>query len=65
MPNATPVAYRPQYELYPGKICTGEEAAECRRCVERMLAALGRRAGAGYGHSRVGHGTTRGGVATL
>ena len=30
MPNLSPVKNRKQYELYDNKICTGEEAAECR-----------------------------------
>ena len=54
MPNATPVTYRPRYELYPGKICLGEDAATCRGCVEGMLAGLGRTIATGPGHSRVG-----------
>lgn len=52
MPNATPVQYREQYQLYPGKICLGEEAAECRQCVEAMIEGLGRTVGIGFGHSR-------------
>jgi biotin synthase len=52
MPDATPVEYRERYQLYPGKICLGEEAAECRECVEAMIASLGRKVGTGYGHSR-------------
>jgi biotin synthase len=52
MPNATPMKYRERYQLYPGKICTGEEAAECRQCVEAMIFSLGRTVGNGYGHSR-------------
>jgi len=54
MPNATPMEYRERYQLYPGKICTGEEAAECRQCVEAMISSLGRTVGNGYGHSRRG-----------
>ena len=52
MPNATPAEYRGRYQLYPGKVCLGEDAAECRECVEAMVASLGRRVGTGYGHSR-------------
>lgn len=44
MPNLTPVKYRTQYELYDGKICTGEEAAECRGCLEKRIEAAGYRA---------------------
>lgn len=41
MPNLSPQAVRKKYELYEGKICTGEEAAECRGCLERRMAAIG------------------------
>ena len=41
MPNLSPVKVRNQYELYDNKICTGEEAAECRRCLENRVAAAG------------------------
>lgn len=41
MPNLTPVKYREQYELYDNKICTGEEAAECRGCLERRIESAG------------------------
>jgi biotin synthase len=51
MPNCTPVQYRDRYQLYPGRICTGESAPECRRCVEAMVLSLGRTVATGYGHS--------------
>lgn len=51
MPNCTPVQYREQYQLYPGSICTGESAGECRGCVEAMIGGLGRRVAADQGHS--------------
>ena len=35
MPNLSPVRVRKLYSLYENKICTGEEAAECRGCLER------------------------------
>jgi biotin synthase len=41
MPNLSPVKVRKQYELYDNKICTGEEAAECRMCLERRVASAG------------------------
>lgn len=41
MPNLSPVNIRKQYELYDNKICTGEEAAECRGCLERRMQAIG------------------------
>lgn len=41
MPNLSPVCNRKQYELYDNKICTGEEAAECRGCMSRRVASVG------------------------
>lgn len=41
MPNLSPVAVRKKYELYDNKICTGEEAAECRGCLGNRLASIG------------------------
>lgn len=44
MPNLTPVKYREKYEIYENKICTGEEAAECRDCLERRIERAGYKA---------------------
>ena len=41
MPNLSPVTVRKLYELYDNKICTGEEAAQCRGCLERRVQAAG------------------------
>lgn len=41
MPNLSPVKNRKQYDLYDNKICTGEEAAECRGCLGRRVASVG------------------------
>lgn len=41
MPNLSPVRNRKQYELYDNKICTGEEAAECRGCLARRVESVG------------------------
>lgn len=41
MPNLSPVKNRKQYELYDNKICTGEEAAECRGCLSRRVESVG------------------------
>ena len=49
MPNLSPVTVRNKYMLYDGKICTGEEAAECIRCTERRIASTGRRMAIGRG----------------
>lgn len=41
MPNLSPVMVRKQYELYDHKICTGEESAQCRGCLERRVDSTG------------------------
>ena len=41
MPNLSPVRYRKLYELYENKICTGEEAAQCRGCLEMRVSSVG------------------------
>lgn len=41
MPNLSPVRVRKKYELYDGKICTGEEAAECIRCLTGRMERTG------------------------
>ena len=41
MPNLSPVDVRKKYDLYENKICTGEEAAQCRGCLERRVRSAG------------------------
>ena len=41
MPNLSPADVRKDYELYDGKICTGEEAAECRGCLAARMRSIG------------------------
>ena len=41
MPNLSPVNVRGKYLLYDGKICTGEEAAECSVCLKRRVERIG------------------------
>lgn len=41
MPNLSPVKNRKLYELYDNKICTGEEAAECRECLKQRVKSVG------------------------
>ncbi|MBQ1507424.1 MAG: [Ruminococcus sp.] len=41
MPNLSPIEHRADYSLYNGKICTGEEAAECQNCLERRINSIG------------------------
>jgi len=51
MPNISPTEHRPDYQLYPGKICVGEAPEQCAGCVDAMLAGLGRKRAEGFGHS--------------
>ncbi|MGG7160862.1 [FeFe] hydrogenase H-cluster radical SAM maturase HydE [Clostridium baratii] len=41
MPNLSPTEVRDKYALYDGKICTGDEAAECRMCIEGRMKRFG------------------------
>ena len=43
MPNLSPVNVRKKYALYDNKICTGDEAAECRACLNRRMEDIGHR----------------------
>ena len=45
MPNVTPISVRRNYQLYDGKPCLDEGGWECRSCLERRIAAAGRRVG--------------------
>lgn len=44
MPNLSPTAVRKKYAIYDNKICTGEESAQCRRCLEMRIESAGYRA---------------------
>ncbi len=41
MPNLSPTDVRSKYLLYDNKICTGDEAAECRFCMQRRMEGIG------------------------
>ena len=41
MPNLSPTGVRKQYELYDNKICTGDESAQCRQCLDRRMRGIG------------------------
>ena len=41
MPNLSPSNVREKYLLYDGKICTGEEAAECNACLRGRVSRIG------------------------
>ena len=41
MPNLSPSNVRDKYLLYDGKICTGDEAAECNQCMRKRVERIG------------------------
>jgi biotin synthase len=41
MPNLSPTNVRKKYALYDNKICTGDEAAECNRCLRGRIERIG------------------------
>ena len=54
MPNLSPVRVREKYALYDNKICTGEESAQCRTCLERRIEAAGYHAVTNVGNVKRG-----------
>ncbi|RCX14903.1 biotin synthase [Fontibacillus phaseoli] len=51
MPNLSPIAVRTKYALYNNKICTGDESAACRHCLELRIHAAGFSVDMGRGDS--------------
>jgi biotin synthase len=41
MPNLSPTDVRAKYALYDNKICTGDDAAQCRGCLGRRMQSVG------------------------
>lgn len=41
MPNLSPTEVRKDYLLYDNKICTGDESAQCRHCLEMRMQSVG------------------------
>lgn len=41
MPNLSPIVHRKDYSLYDNKICTGDEAAECIKCLGKRMENIG------------------------
>ena len=41
MPNLSPTEVRSKYLLYDNKICTGDEAAECKDCMSARMKKIG------------------------
>lgn len=53
MPNLSPVSVRKKYELYHDKICTGEESAQCKQCLNLRVESTGYHIVVDRGDSRV------------
>jgi biotin synthase len=49
MPNLTPLAYRPKYEIYPSKACITEVPSDCNTCLFHRIGSIGRKVGTGQG----------------
>lgn len=49
MPNLTPLAYRPKYEIYPSKACITEIPSDCHTCLYHRIGSIGRKVGTGQG----------------
>jgi len=41
MPNLSPMEVRKDYLLYDDKICTGDESAQCRSCLDKRMEGIG------------------------
>lgn len=53
MPNLSPAGVRRDYSLYDNKICTGDEAAESRKSLEKRIASIGYRVVTARGDSKI------------
>ena len=53
MPNLSPVATKSKYQLYDNKICTGDESAHCRVCIEKRINSTGMKVDMGRGDSLI------------
>jgi len=51
MPNMTPIQYRVNYTIYPGKIGLNSTPEESYNMALRDIESAGRRVGVGYGHT--------------
>ncbi|WP_167529907.1 [FeFe] hydrogenase H-cluster radical SAM maturase HydE [Paenibacillus jilunlii] len=51
MPNLSPMSVRAKYMLYNNKICTGDESAQCRYCLEQRVKSAGFHVEMGRGDS--------------
>lgn len=52
MPNLSPVKVRGDYQLYDNKVCTGEESAQCKNCLEKRIESVGCKIAVSRGDSK-------------
>ncbi|MBQ7505262.1 MAG: [Ruminococcus sp.] len=52
MPNLSPVSVRKKYQIYDNKICTGDESAQCKNCLDLRVKSIGCRVVVDRGDSR-------------
>lgn len=52
MPNLSPVSVRKDYQLYDNKVCTGEESAQCKNCLQRRVESIGCKIAVARGDSK-------------
>ena len=52
MPNLSPVSVRKKYQIYDNKICTGDESAQCKNCLDLRVKSIGCRIVVDRGDSR-------------
>ena len=50
MPNVTSIQYRSKYDIYPVKICIGDEPVKCRNCIGAKIRSIGRSISQDYGY---------------
>jgi biotin synthase len=55
MPNLSPVGVREKYALYDNKICTGDEAAQCRHCLSARMQSIGYQVVVSRGDHKLSH----------
>jgi len=51
MPNITPVGYKKDYLLYPGKICLDEDGFQCISCLDKRIKIVNKEISFGRGDS--------------
>lgn len=41
MPNLSPTSVRKKYQIYDNKVCTGDESAQCKNCLDQRVKSIG------------------------